>query len=477
MHGCHSTSPDRPARRTRLRRPSNNRHGINRPRVNWPSINRPTINRPTINRHSLAAGVLLAVVGLLATACHGGAPEANQLNPSAVNSQPAAAVSKILKISPASGTKNADPAGGITVTAVDGGTVTSVAVKTTGDTPVTGALNAGKTAWHSTYALPTGQSYTVTATGTDSSGHAVSQTSSFTTLTPSNAFHTEIYEGAGATYGVGMPIMLTFDHPITNKAAVERALTLTTSNPVIGAWYWDGDEQLDFRPRDYWPANTTVSFSSHLDGVEGAPGVYGVHDLTQTFNIGQSLIAVANTGTHQTQIYVGGKLTYDWPISTGRTTMPTPDGTYLTVQKGNPVRMIGGTKGTAGYYNELVNWAVRFTFSGDYYHSAPWSVVDQGITNVSHGCVNLPPEDAQIYYNMAIPGDPITITSSPKAGNWDNGWTEWFLSWSQYLAGSATHMAVEAGPTGSTFVNPATLTADTGTAPLATSTAGNYFAG
>jgi hypothetical protein len=119
---------------------------------------------------------------------------------------------------------------------------------------------------------------------------------------------------------------------------------------------------------------------------------------------------------------------------------------------------------------------VRFTFSGDYYHSAPWSVVDQGTTNVSHGCVNLPPADAETYYQMAIPGDPITIESSPKAGDWDDGWTEWFLSWQQYLAGSATHMAVEAGPGGSTFVNPSTLPADTATVPLSASAPGNYFA-
>jgi len=316
----------------------------------------------------------------------------------------------------------------------------------------------------------------VTATGTDGSGHPVTATSTFTTLTPPAAFHTQIYEGAGATYGVGMPVMLTFDHPITNKAAVERALTLTTSKPVVGAWYWDGSERLDFRPRDYWPANTTVSLSSHLDGVEGAPGVYGVHDLSQTFNIGQSVIAVANTSTYHTQVYVDGKLTYTWPISTGRKTMPTPNGTYLTVDKHNPTRMIGGTQGTSGYYDELVNWAVRFTFSGDYYHSAPWSVVSQGESNVSHGCVNLSPQDAQTYYNLAVPGDPITITSSPKAGNWDDGWTEWFLPWSQYLAGSATHLAVEAGPAGSTLVNPSALPADTATAPLGTSAPANSTA-
>jgi lipoprotein-anchoring transpeptidase ErfK/SrfK len=426
-------------------------------------------------RRLVAAG-LISVSAALVTACQGSTPVATQLNPTAVASKPSTTVAKVLRISPAAGTKNADPASGITVTAAPGGKVTAVTVKTSSAHAVTGALSASGTSWHSTYALPTGATYTVTAAGTDSAGHPVTATSSFTTMTPSSAFHTEIFEGAGATYGVGIPIMLTFDHPITNKAAVERALTLTTSNPVVGAWYWDGNSQVEFRTRDYWPAHTTVSFSSHLDGVEGAPGVYGVHDLSQTFTIGQSVIAVANTDAHKTQIYVGGKLAYTWPISTGRETLPTPDGTYLTIEKANPVRMIGGTKGHPDYYNELVNYAVRFTFSGDYYHSAPWSVVNQGVSNVSHGCVNLAPADAQIYYNMAIPGDPVTITSSSKAGNWDNGWTEWFLSWKQYLAGSATHLAVEAGPSGSTFVNPATLPADTGSAPLSTSVPGNYFA-
>jgi lipoprotein-anchoring transpeptidase ErfK/SrfK len=425
----------------------------------------------------LTCTALAAAAALLVAACQSGTPAATQLNPAAVASKPATAVAKYLEISPAPGAAaDVNPANGITVTAVNGGKITNVTVKTTSDEPVTGALSAGQTRWRSTYALPTDASYTVTATGTDRGGHPVTVTSSFRTPQPSGTFATEIYEGAGATYGVGMPIMLTFSSPITDKAAVERSLQITTSKPVVGAWYWDGSEQLDFRPRDYWPADTTVSLDAHLDGVEGASGVYGTHDLTQSFNIGQSVIAVADTSTHRTQIYVGGKLTDNWPISTGRATMPTPDGTYLTVQKNNPVRMIGGTKGTAGYYNELVNWAVRFTFSGDYYHSAPWSVVDQGTTNVSHGCVNLPPADAETYYQMAIPGDPITIESSPKAGDWDDGWTEWFLSWSQYLAGSATHMAVEAGPSGSTLVKPSSLPADTGSVPLGTSSPGNYFA-
>ncbi len=433
-------------------------------------------DRPSRRTRRLAAAALAAAASLLAAACQSSGPAAVQLNPTAVGGMPAQTVAKYLKITPASGAMDANPSDGITVKALSGGKLSSVTVRGGGDA-VTGTLSADKKSWHSRWTLNTAQSYTVTATGTDDAGHPVSTSSTFRTLTPSSTFRAEIFEGAGATYGVGMPIMLLFDHPITNKAAVERSLQITTSKPVVGAWYWDGSEQLDFRPRDYWPANTTVSFHGRLDGVEGAKGVFGTHNLSQTFNIGQSVIAVASTTAHHTLIYVDGKLKYDWPISTGRATMPTPDGTYLSVEKGNPVRMIGGTKGTPGYYNELVNYAVRFTFSGDYYHSAPWSVVSQGTSNVSHGCVNLAPEDAKIYYQMVIPGDPITITNSPKAGNWDDGWTEWFLGWHQYLQGSATHMAVEAGPEGSTFVSPSSLPADSGSVPVTTAPSGNYLAG
>jgi hypothetical protein len=104
-------------------------------------------------------------------------------------------------------------------------------------------------------------------------------------------------------------------------------------------------------------------------------------------------------------------------------------------------------------------------------------VVNQGTSNVSHGCVNLPPAAAVTYYNLSIPGDPITVTASTAAGKWDDGWTEWFLTWSQYLKGSALDKAVQAGPQGSRFVSPASLPADTATAPLGTSASANYYAG
>src|SRR5262249_32851448 len=155
----------------------------------------------------------------------------------------ASVAAKYLQISPAPGTTNASPASGITVSAVQGAKLASVTVKTSGDT-VHGSMNGAGTSWHNDWTLNTDQSYTVTATGTDSGGHPITSTSAFKTLSPSKTFHTTIFEGAGATYGVGMAIMLTFNHPITNKATVERALQVTTSHPVIGAWYWDGDTQV-----------------------------------------------------------------------------------------------------------------------------------------------------------------------------------------------------------------------------------------
>ena len=431
---------------------------------------------------TISGGVAVSVLALALAACTttttvvkvvGGtsssaAPSGGSASPSAKPTPTGPAVT----ITPGSGVKAADPASGIRVTA-SGGTLKSVTVATSGDR-VTGTYAAGRTAWHSSnLTLDVSQSYTVTATATAANGATTTKTSAFKTLTPANTFTTEIFEGEGATYGVGMPIILTFSHPIKDKAAVERSIELTTSKRVVGAWYWDGDSTLDFRPRDFWPAHTTVSFTGRFDGVQGAPGVYGYHTLTQSFVIGQSVIAVASTRTHRTQIYIDGKLKYNWPISTGRDTLPTPDGSYLAVDKNNPVRMIGGKKGSPSYYNELVNWAVRFTFSGDYYHSAPWSVVDQGTTNVSHGCVNLPPAAAVTYYKLAVPGDPITITGSPRPGTWDNGWTEWFLSWNQLLSGSALGEAMVAGPQGSTFVKPSALRPNTAKSPIGTAAAGN----
>jgi L,D-transpeptidase catalytic domain len=166
---------------------------------------------------------------------------------------------------------------------------------------------------------------------------------------------------------------------------------------------------------------------------------------------------VVNTATHHMRVWWNGKLIGNWPISSGRPGMDTANGRYLSFAKANPVEMnsatIGIPPGSPGYYDELVYEAVQFTMSGTYIHSAPWSVGEQGIVNVSHGCVNVAPGNATWYYNHSVLGDPISVVGSPVRGTWGNGWTIYFLSWHKLLKGSATGNAVLANRTGSRFVS------------------------
>lgn len=357
-----------------------------------------------------------------------------------------------MQILPAAGSQAVSPSAGVIVRA-DHGRIRTVTVTTSTGQPLAGVLANGGTVWKSSYPLRPSSRYTVLATAAGTGGHQVKATSSFRTLTPKRVVHVTMIEANHQRYGVGMPISLTFSHPVTNRKAVERALSITTSRPVVGAWAWDGNTTVNFRPRSYWQPGTQVSFTGHLSGVEVAKGVYATRNLHVAFSIGPALIAKVSTVTHYMEIYYKGRLFGHWPISTGRPGDDTPNGHYLTIEKANPTFMKGPG------YALWVPWAVRFTWSGDYIHDAYWSVAEQGIVNVSHGCVNTSPAHAETYYKMELPGDPVIVTGSPRPGTWDNGWTEWFLSWRNYLRGSALHEAVVAGPTGSSFVAASTVVA------------------
>ena len=407
---------------------------------------------PTSRRVRLGAVAVSGAACLFVAACSGTAntPGKNQHGQAGA---PAAAASAQIAITPANGSTDSRTNAGISVT-VTQGKISNVTV-TAHHHPVAGALAAGGTSWQTVWPLKTSTRYTVTVTAVNSAGKTTTTASSFRTASPASTFSATTALG-DQTYGVGMPIMISFSSPVASKdmAAVERAIEITTSKPIVGGWMWDGNQALDFRPQHYWPQHTRVSFTAHFNGIEAAPGVYGAADLSQSFTIGNSLIGVTSTRTHKTRIYWKNKLYAVWPDSSGMPGDDTANGTYLTIEKGNPVLMSG-----PGYKNVPVYWSVRFTWSGNYYHAAPWSLGEQGFANVSHGCVNLSPANAQTYYDWAVPGDPITITGSPSTGTWGDGYTEWFLTWKQLLQRSATHMAVQAGPTGSTFLDPSTLPA------------------
>jgi len=365
--------------------------------------------------------------------------------------------------------------GASVVVAARHGKVRDVTVATAAGV-VRGSLAANGT-WHSAEPLATGTTYRVTATAIGVNKKKVTTSTTFQTFTPHRVFHATISMAgtdrnissqiASRQFGVGIPITVIFSRPIKNRAAVERAIQLRTSKPVVGAWYWQDAKTVIFRPRQYWPQYTSVTVDANFDGVQAAPGVYGDRNVHLNFSIGPSLIVVASTRTHYMMVYYKGRLFGRWPISTGRPGDDTADGTYLTTVKNNPQLMTG-----PGYSLE-VPWSVDITYSGEFIHDAYWSVGVQGFANVSHGCINTSPAHAETYYKMEEPGDPATVTGSPRAGVPGNGWTQWFIPWSQWLRGSATGEAVVAGPSGSSLVSPASLPVTTGASPLDQPRAGN----
>jgi Bacterial Ig domain/ER-bound oxygenase mpaB/B'/Rubber oxygenase, catalytic domain len=202
----------------------------------------------------------------------------------------------LLRVSPADGSRDVKTSAAVVVTPAHA-QVISITV-TLGGAPVEGVVSEGGMVWHSRWALHTSSTYRVTATGRSTSGKTVRAVSSFRTISPPATMGVHLFQGSQQTYGVGMPIILTFSGPVTRKAAVEAALEVTASKPVVGAWYWDGDQTLYFRPRGYWPQNTQVNLTGHFDGVQAAGGVYGTADLTQDFQIGAALIVSVSTRTH-----------------------------------------------------------------------------------------------------------------------------------------------------------------------------------
>jgi lipoprotein-anchoring transpeptidase ErfK/SrfK len=343
-------------------------------------------------------------------------------------------------ITPANGTAQVKPDGTIEVKA-SGTKLRNVTVQGQGAT-VTGAFGDGRKTWRSTRTMTPGTSYTVTAQTDDGKPQTV--TSSFTTLKPSQTLSiVDVTPNVtGEKVGVGMPIFVRFDRPVTDKAAVERALRVTPEKPVEGAWRWVGSDQVVYRTKTYWQPHQTVRFQANLAGVNAGGGVYGAKDAKATLSIGAAQITTGDIGGHHMTVTRDGKKLRTIPFSAGNgqtREFTTTSGVHLLMEKGNPVTMTspGRKEGDPGYYKTVVNYAVRFSNSGEYVHSAPWSLGSQGSANVSHGCLNVSPANAKWYYDIMQRGDVIKLTGTDREVEPDNGWGQWQLSFDKWREGSA----------------------------------------
>jgi lipoprotein-anchoring transpeptidase ErfK/SrfK len=248
------------------------------------------------------------------------------------------------------------------------------------------------------------------------------------------------------TVGVAMPISVIFANPVgtSARATIEKHMTVTTSVPVTGAWHWFSTTRADWRPKSYWPTGTKVTLNADLTGVSNGNGRYGVHAYKHNFTIGSDTETQVSVPGHSMKVYRDGSLVKTMPIDAGSPSFPSWDGTMAVMNKQPEVRMtscsvqITCDKSNPNYYDITLPWDVQLTNSGTFVH---YSTGDPypGHSYGSHGCVHLSLADAKWYDNYVKQGDPVTISGSPRgkaAG--DNGYAAFNLSWSQWLASSAT---------------------------------------
>ncbi|GAA0404907.1 hypothetical protein Acor_23490 [Acrocarpospora corrugata] len=394
------------------------------------------------NRPAAVIAMIAVTMSVLLSACSSGSGGGGLLGGGSTQAPEKPAIpAPAISISPAEGTSRVRPDKNVVVTA-EGGALDEVMVEALGE-PVEGEYDAARTKWTSKKPLKPATTYTVSAKATGEGGPTTA-TSEFTTLKPKVELAVaDVTPGIkGETVGVGMPIMVTFNQAVTNKAAVEAALTIEAEKPSEGSWRWISDRLVIYRPAKYWPAHQKVVFTADLTGIPGGGGMYGVKAFTQTIKIGARLVSTVNTKTHMMVVKKDGKVVQTMRISAGKATtreFTTTSGVHLTMSKHNPETMIspGKKEGDPGYYKEIVNHAVRISNSGEYVHSAPWSVGSQGRANVSHGCVNASPAQAKWFYDNFHRGDVVTIVGTDRELEWNNGWGFWQMPYKQWKRGSA----------------------------------------
>lgn len=308
---------------------------------------------------------------------------------------------------------------------------------------VTGTLGGGGATWTSTVPLAYGSTYKVGVDTADTTGAAGHQDLSVATLTPGQtAYPSFIPPPSQASVGVGQPIVVKFDHAVHDRAAAEKALHVTASPPQPGSWYWLSDTEVHYRPPTYWKADSTINLETNLYGVDLGSGVYGETDRKETITVHDALIAKADGATEQMQVFDNGVLVKTMPLSLGSPGHPSHIGPHVISDRQPSITMdsctYGVCQGQAGYYKETVNLDERISDDGEFVHSAPWSVGSQGGANVSHGCVNLSPANAQWFFDHFNIGDVVEITNSGGVAlPLSDTYGDWELNWAAWQKGSA----------------------------------------
>ncbi|MGJ7417528.1 Ig-like domain-containing protein [Streptomyces cinereoruber] len=396
------------------------------------------------------AGRALAVAGLLAglagcTGADGGGGVGLSLPGKA------RAPGDVIRVTPEDGSR-AVPAGGPVEVRVDAGRLERVTVARVEDgrrTEVAGELSADGLRWRPPAGsrLALGAKYSVDAVALDAHGRRSARHTTFTTVVPESRFIGYFKPENRSTVGTGMIVSFSFSRPVENRAAVERAVRITSDPPVEVVGHWFGKERLDFRPERYWAPGTKVTVDIGLRDVEGAPGVYGIQRRKVGFTVGRSQVSVVDAAAHTMEVRRDGEVLATLPITAGAPKTTTYNGRMVVTELYDVTRMNGATVGFGGEYDiKDVPHAMRLTDSGTFLHGNYWAPPETfGAANVSHGCVGLRDEKggserspAGWFFDRTLIGDVVEVVNSrDRQVAPDNGLGGWNTDWRSWRAGSA----------------------------------------
>ncbi|MFJ8691334.1 L,D-transpeptidase family protein [Streptomyces roseolilacinus] len=337
--------------------------------------------------------------------------------------------------------RQAKPGSPVEVTLAEG-RLAQVTVTDSKGATLDGKVSADGRTWTSARNAAPGTGYTVEAR--DAGGGTAK--ADFATAAPEKVNKLSLAPGKNSTVGIAQPLSIVFDHPVKDKAAVEKALKVTTSNGTEGSWGWmqdwSGKDRVDWRPKEYWKPGTKVTLDARLNGVDSGPdGGWFVRDYATGFTVGRNQVVKVDLDGHRLKLVRDGQLVRDVPMSAG-----TPGGekaswrgrTVLMSKEGT-INMRSETVGLGDAYDKMVDYSMRLTWSGMYAHAAPWNARYMGNANRSSGCIGMTDDNARWVYDQVQVGDPFEIEGGDAKGTQalNNGYGEWNLSWSEWQAKSA----------------------------------------
>ena len=412
------------------------------------------VSRALAQRRGVAATAGLLLVSAAAAGCSGSSRGATTPGSMMTQASPSASSSPSPVVSQAKISSNLPSSSDQTVPVdtqvklnVSQGTFDHVRVLVGhGKRHLRGTLSADKTTWTASRRLEPGKAYHVRAVASDAHGVQARDRMTFHSdaLTLDEQTFPSFEPLGGETVGVGMPVIIHFDVPVTNKKAIERHLSVETSPHQVGAWHWISDNEVHWRPKHYWQPGTTVTVNADVNSVPAGNGVYGQLDRSETFNVGDAIIMKVNVASHEMRVYDNGTLLRTIPISAGKPGFITRSGIKVIISKAPKVEMdastVGIPKSSPEYYDLTVYWDMRVTYSGEFLHAAPWSDSAQGVANTSHGCVGMTTDNAKWLYNLTHGrGDVVIVHGSDRHMTLTNGYGDWNESFKEWKAGSALH--------------------------------------